>query len=96
MYKKERKLNQKNQMPLHIAAKNNSPEIGKILVSKGAEINPKDKKNQIPIHFAAKSNSKELFDLLLSKGANITGIDINSLIIIYFIELKEFNANKRK
>ena len=32
----------KNQTPLHIAINNNSREIGKIMISKGADINAKD------------------------------------------------------
>ena len=40
--KKWRKLNKKNETPLHCAAKNNSKEIGEILISKGANINAKD------------------------------------------------------
>ena len=34
-------LNKKNATPLHIAADNNSKEIGEILISKGADINAK-------------------------------------------------------
>ena len=36
------KLNKKNKTPIHYAAENNSIEIGKILISKGADINAKD------------------------------------------------------
>ena len=32
-------LNKKNKTPLHIAAENNSKEIGELLISKGADIN---------------------------------------------------------
>ena len=32
----------KNKTPLHWAAKNNSKEIGELLISKGADINAKD------------------------------------------------------
>ena len=39
---KQRKLNKKNETPLHIAAENNSKAIGEILISKGADINAKD------------------------------------------------------
>ena len=35
-------LNKKNKTPLHYAAKNNSKEIGKLLISKGANINAID------------------------------------------------------
>ena len=42
IYDKTRKLNQKNQTALHIAAKNNLREMGQLLISKGADINAKD------------------------------------------------------
>ena len=32
----------KNKTPLHYAAKNNSKEIGELLISKGADIKAKD------------------------------------------------------
>ena len=32
----------KNWTPLHIAAENNSKEIGELLISKGADINAED------------------------------------------------------
>ena len=35
-------LNKKNDTPLHIAAENNSKEIGELLISKGADINAVD------------------------------------------------------
>ena len=37
-----RKLNKKNETPLHYAAKKNSEEIGKILISEGVNINVHD------------------------------------------------------
>ena len=39
---KERNLNLNNNTPLHWAAINDSYEIGRILISKGADINAKD------------------------------------------------------
>ena len=42
IWKKSRKLNKKNQTPLHMAAGKNSKEIGELLISKGADINAKD------------------------------------------------------
>ena len=35
-------LNKKNRTPLHYAAMNNSKEIGELLISKGANVNPID------------------------------------------------------
>ena len=49
---KERNLNKNNGTPLHIAAENDSIEIGELLISKGADINAKDIIYQIMInHF---------------------------------------------
>ena len=42
IYNKLRKLNQKNLTPLHIAAKNNAPELGESMILKGAYLNVKD------------------------------------------------------
>ena len=49
---KERNLNKNNWTPLHIAALNDSIEIGKLLISKGADINAKSIIYQITMnHF---------------------------------------------
>ena len=39
---KERNLNKNNRTPLHYAAMNDYIKIGKLLISKGADINAKD------------------------------------------------------
>ena len=39
---KERNLNKNNQTPLHIAVKNDSNEIGELLISQGVDFNQKD------------------------------------------------------
>ena len=39
---KLKKLNKKKKTPLHYAARNNSKEIGELLISKGAYINAKN------------------------------------------------------
>ena len=41
IFNKERKFREKNFTPLHCAAINNSKDLGKILISKGADINAK-------------------------------------------------------
>ena len=42
LYMKNNHIQAKNRTPLHYAAKNNSKEIGEILISKGADINAKN------------------------------------------------------
>ena len=39
---KWRKLNQRDDAPLHYAARKNSTEIGELLIAKGVDINPKN------------------------------------------------------
>ena len=39
---KERNLNKNNVTPLHIAAEIDSIKMGKLLISKGADVNAKD------------------------------------------------------
>ena len=49
---KEKNLNKNNWTPLHCAAENDSIKIGKLLISKGADINAIDIIYQITInHF---------------------------------------------
>ena len=47
---KERNLNKNNSTPLHFAAEKDSIEIGKLLISKGADINAKNIIYQITIN----------------------------------------------
>ena len=46
----ERNLNKNNRTPLHIALANKLDKIGKLLISKGADINAKDIIYQITIN----------------------------------------------
>ena len=46
---KERNLNLNNWTPLHVAALNDSIQLGELLISKGADINSKDIFYQITI-----------------------------------------------
>ena len=51
-----------------------------LLISKGADMNIKDKKNKTPLHFAVEFNLKEMFLLLISKGADVNAKDIIILL----------------
>ena len=54
-----------DNFPIHIAVKNNSLEIVKILVYSGAFINVKTKNNMTPLMIANHRNFKEIEKFLL-------------------------------
>ena len=86
-------IDEGGKKPLHYAAEKNSKEIGELLISKGADLNPKtqertnfigtviDEGGQKPLHYAAENNSKEIGELLILKGADINAKDIIDLNI---------------
>ncbi|TFK98227.1 ankyrin repeat-containing domain protein, partial [Pterulicium gracile] len=50
----------------HYAASRSRLEIGKFLISRGADINARDKANQLPLHRAATTGSIGFIKLLLT------------------------------
>ena len=81
-----RKVNKKNETPLHVAVVYDSIEIIDILISKGADINAKNNQCKYdwsekrgcktPLHYATENKSKEIVELLISKGADVNVQDI--------------------
>ncbi|PBL04331.1 ankyrin, partial [Armillaria gallica] len=61
----------------HYAASKSRLEIGKLLISRGADINAKDRAGQVPLHRAATTGSVGFIRLLLesSKPPNKTRIN---------------------
>ncbi|KAJ7036828.1 ankyrin repeat-containing domain protein [Mycena alexandri] len=60
--------NGKGLTPLHYAASKSRIDIGKLLISRGADINAKDKANQVPLHRAATIGSLGFIRLLLDSS----------------------------
>ncbi|KAJ7671446.1 ankyrin repeat-containing domain protein [Mycena polygramma] len=60
--------NNKGLTPLHYAASKSRIDIGKLLISRGADINAKDKANQVPLHRAATTGSLGFIRLLLDSS----------------------------
>ncbi|KAJ7207026.1 ankyrin repeat-containing domain protein, partial [Mycena rebaudengoi] len=52
----------------HYAASQSRIDIGKLLISRGADINAKDKANQVPLHRAATTGSLGFIRLLLESS----------------------------
>lgn len=66
--------------PLHLAVQFHKPEIVKLLLASGAEVNAGDVKGLTPLHLAAAGGSVEITNLLLAHGAGVaaTAIDGNT------------------
>ncbi|KAF7311992.1 26s proteasome non-atpase regulatory subunit 10 [Mycena indigotica] len=60
--------NGKGITPLHYAASKSRIDIGKLLISRGADINAKDNANQVPLHRAATTGSAAFINLLLNSS----------------------------
>ncbi len=58
-------------MPLHYAAHNGHKDVASLLISKGAEVNGKNKVGWTSLHAATRRGHKEIAELLLAEGANI-------------------------
>ena len=59
---------------LHEAAYINAGGVAELLISKGAEVNKKDKNGKTPLHKAAFRNAEGVAELLISKGANVNAM----------------------
>ena len=57
-------------MQLHIAAANNYRDVGKVLLDKGAEIDPMDDEGMTPLHVASKFGNLKMVKLLVRRNAN--------------------------
>jgi ankyrin repeat protein len=61
----------KSLTPLHLAAQNNRREVVRLLLSKGAQIEAKEKFNSTPLLLASSSGSFASLELLISSGASL-------------------------
>ncbi|KAH7871059.1 ankyrin repeat-containing domain protein, partial [Lentinula edodes] len=62
----------------HYAASKSRLNIGKLLISRGADINAKDKANQTPLHRAATTGSVGFIRLLLDSSTSTTKTRLNT------------------
>jgi ankyrin repeat protein len=55
--------------PLHIAVASGHRDIVELLVTRGADVNVKDRMGQTPLDMAKQKRQTEIIDLLLAHGA---------------------------
>ena len=67
----------RNGTPLHFAAGSGHKNITELLITKGANINAKNKWGGTPMHFAARKGKSEIIELLIDKGADINTKNYN-------------------
>ena len=68
--------NENGDFPIHFASKNGHLSIIEYLISKGANIEAKDKYERTPLHYACQEGHIEIVEYLISKGANAEAKDI--------------------
>ena len=62
---------------LVVAAGNNAPDVARLLIDLGADIESKNNPGDTPLHWAAAKNSLDVARLLIQSGANTEGIDLS-------------------
>lgn len=79
-----------NTTLLHLAAENFNIDVLKFLVSKGADVNAKDKNDETPLHYTIRQHYgvRGMFDVevpkyLISHGANIHAKDCDGMTPLY-------------
>ena len=60
-------------------------DLARELISRGADINAKDKQGRSAIHYAALTGDLEMFDTLLSLGAKVTSADRHGNSVFHFL-----------
>ena len=69
--------NGRGQTPLHMAISRGFTDGAKLLIAKGAEIDPKDNDGMTPLNMAASMGSKDVVKLLMAKGTKVDERDDN-------------------
>lgn len=60
------------QLPLHLAAKANLPEVVQLMIDKGADITKLTSTNDTPLEYAVQFGSVEAAEVLIKNGAKVT------------------------
>lgn len=77
--------------PLMLAARLGETAILEFLLSRGAEVNSKDKANLTPLMYAVLHGNKAAIDLLIKNGAEISNLAIQKIYVFKENEYKDRN-----
>lgn len=75
---------QDNRSLLHVAAESNHPQLIKVLLDHGADINAKTSKGETALHLAAAAGNVEVAKKLIYSGLPIDSIDDNGSIPLHY------------
>ena len=79
--------------PLHYACEYGHLKIVKYLISKGANIEAKDRYSQTPLYFASQRNKAKVVQFLLYIGANKNYKASYDVSILWNYEFSQNNSN---
>jgi ankyrin repeat protein len=67
--------NEDGETPLHLASRDNSIAIAKLLIERGADVDAKGNGGWTPLHLATANNHTEIAKLLIELGADVNAKD---------------------
>lgn len=71
--------NNKQQTPLHLAAKEDRCQVVELLIHHGADVESKDRRGKTPLQYASVNGESDTVEMLLKGGAQI---DLNSAVLL--------------
>ena len=75
--------------PLHYFVWKNNPEIAKILIEAGADLQSHDQYGNTPLHSAVSNDAVDIVRLLVDAGADVNALDHKGGSVLQDAELKE-------
>ena len=85
-----RDMDGRESTPLHFAAGYNHPEVVKLLLENGADIEAKDKGGLVPLHNACSYGHYEVAELLIKYGADVNAVDLFNFSPLHEGSFQEF------
>jgi len=74
---------------LIVAAQKNNPQIAKLLIDAGVDLNTRNILGKTPLHEAVNANSTEIVSILLAGGADVNSRDYTKSLPIHYIKKYE-------
>src|SRR5262249_1439824 len=81
-------MNDNNETPLHLAARNGHRDVVELLQSGGEEVDAKDNAGKTALHWASEGGHKDVVELLLSRGADVSEKDQWGKTALYWASVR--------